>query len=127
MSKNEFIQPDDVARPDFPYSPVVVSGDLVYTAGQVANDASGKVVSDDVEAQTRQALENVRACLAAAGCGLEDVIKVNAFLTDLANFDVYNAVYREYFSEPFPARTTVGAALAPRLRGEIEVVARRPA
>ena len=127
MSKNEFIQPDDVARPDFPYSPVVVSGDLVYTAGQVANDASGKVVSDDVEAQTRQALENVRACLAAAGCGLEDVIKVNAFLTDLANFDVYNAVYREYFSEPFPARTTVGAALAHRLRGEIEVVARRPA
>ncbi len=127
MSKNEFIQPDDVARPDFPYSPVVVSGDLVYTAGQVANDASGKVVSDDVEAQTRQALDNVRACLAAAGCGLEDVIKVNAFLTDLANFDVYNAVYREYFSEPFPARTTVGAALAPGLHVEIEVVARRPA
>jgi 2-iminobutanoate/2-iminopropanoate deaminase len=126
VSKNEFIQPDDVARPDFPYSPVVVSGDLVYTAGQVANDASGKVVSDDVEAQTRQALDNVRACLAAAGCGLEDVIKVNAFLTDLANFDVYNAVYREYFSEPFPARTTVGAALAPGLHVEIEVVARRP-
>ena len=126
MSKNEFIQPDDVARPDFPYSPVVVSGELVYTAGQVANDASGKVVSDDVEAQTRQALDNVRACLAAAGCGLEDVIKVNAFLTDLANFDVYNAVYREYFSEPFPARTTVGAALAPGLHVEIEVVARRP-
>ncbi len=127
MSKNEFIQPDDVARPDFPYSPVVVSGDLVYTAGQVANDASGKVVSDDVEAQTRQVLDNVRACLAAAGCDLEDVIKVNAFLTDLANFDVYNAVYREYFSEPFPARTTVGAALAPGLHVEIEVVARRPA
>jgi 2-iminobutanoate/2-iminopropanoate deaminase len=127
VSKNEFIQPDDVARPDFPYSPVVVSGDLVYTAGQVANDASGKVVSDDVEAQTRQALDNVRACLAAAGCRLEDVIKVNAFLTDLANFDVYNAVYREYFNEPFPARTTVGAALAPGLHVEIEVVARRPA
>jgi 2-iminobutanoate/2-iminopropanoate deaminase len=104
-----------------------VSGDLVYTAGQVANDASGAVVSDDVEAQTRQALDNVRACLAAAGCGLEDVIKVNAFLTDLANFDVYNAVYREYFNEPFPARTTVGAALAPGLHVEIEVVARRPA
>ena len=127
MSKNEFIQPDGVARPDFPYSPVVVSGDLVYTAGQVANDASGAVVSDDVEAQTRQALDNVRACLAAAGCGLEDVIKVNAFLTDLANFELYNAVYREYFSEPFPARTTVGAALAPGLHVEIEVVARRPA
>jgi 2-iminobutanoate/2-iminopropanoate deaminase len=127
MSQNEFIQPDGVARPSFPYSPVVASGDLVYTAGQVANNAAGAVVSDDVEAQTRQVLDNVRACLAAAGCGLEDVIKVNAFLTDLANFDVYNAVYREYFSEPYPARTTIGAALAPGLHVEIEVVARRPA
>jgi 2-iminobutanoate/2-iminopropanoate deaminase len=127
MSENEFIQPDDVARPRFPYTPVVASGDLVVTAGQVANDATGAVVSDDVEAQCRQVLENIRACLRAAGCELSDVIKVNAFLPDLGNFDVYNAVYREYFSEPYPARTTVGAALAPGLHVEIEVIARRPA
>ena len=127
MSENEFIQPDDVARPTFPYTPVVASGDLVVTAGQVANDATGAVVSDDVEAQCRQVLDNIRACLRAAGCELSDVIKVNAFLPDLGNFDVYNAVYREYFSEPYPARTTVGAALAPGLHVEIEVIARRPA
>ena len=126
MSKNEFIQPDGIARPSFPYSPVVVSGDLVVTAGQVANDATGTVVSDEIEGQTRQVLDNIRACLAAAGCTLGDVIKVNAFLTDLGNFDVYNAVYREYFSEPYPARTTVGAALAPGLLVEVEVIARRP-
>jgi 2-iminobutanoate/2-iminopropanoate deaminase len=127
MSENEFIQPDDVARPSFPYTPVVVSGDLVVTAGQVANDATGAVVSDDVEAQCRQVLDNIRACLRAAGCELADVIKVNAFLPDLGNFDVYNAVYREYFSEPYPARTTVGAALAPGLHVEVEVIARRSA
>jgi 2-iminobutanoate/2-iminopropanoate deaminase len=126
MSETEFIQPDGIARPSFPYTPVVVSRDLVYTAGQVANDASGNVVSDEIEAQCRQVLDNVQACLQAAGCGLPDVIKVNAFLTDLGNFDVYNAVYREYFSEPYPARTTVGAALAPGLLVEVEVVARRP-
>ena len=126
MSKNEFIQPDGIARPSFPYSPVVVSGDLVVTAGQVANDATGTVVSDEIEGQTRQVLDNIRACLAAAGCTLGDVIKVNAFLTDLGNFDVYNAVYREYFSEPYPARTTAGAALAPGLLVEVEVTARRP-
>ena len=124
---NEFIQPDGVATPSFPYSPVVVSGDLVVTAGQVANDASGNVVADDIEGQTRQVLDNIRACLAAAGCGLEDVIKVNAFLTDLGNFEIYNAVYREYFSAPYPARTTVGVALAPGLLVEVEVIARRPA
>jgi 2-iminobutanoate/2-iminopropanoate deaminase len=126
MSETEFIQPDGVARPSFPYTPVVVSRDLVYTAGQVANDASGNVVSDDIEAQCRQVLDNIKACLKAAGCGLADVIKVNAYLTDLGNFKVYNSVYREYFSEPYPARTTVGAALAPGLHVEIEVVARRP-
>jgi 2-iminobutanoate/2-iminopropanoate deaminase len=126
MSKNEFIQPEGVARPSFPYTPVVVSGDLVVTAGQVANDATGAVVSDEIEGQTRQVLDNIRACLAAAGCTLADVIKVNAFLTDLDNFDVYNAVYREYFSEPYPARTTVGAALAPGLLVEVEVIARKP-
>jgi len=126
MSENEFIQPDGIARPSFPYSPVVVSGDLVVTAGQVANDATGSVVSDEIEGQCRQVLDNIRACLEAAGCGLADVIKVNAFLTDLDNFPVYNAVYREYFSEPYPARTTVGAALAPGLLVEVEVIARRP-
>jgi 2-iminobutanoate/2-iminopropanoate deaminase len=127
MSENEFIQPDGVATPNFPYTPVVVSGDLVVTAGQVANDATGAIVADDIEGQTRQVLDNIRACLAAAGCGLGDVIKVNAFLTDLANFEIYNAVYREYFKAPYPVRTTVGAALAPGLLVEVEVTARRPA
>ena len=127
MSESEFIQPEGVATPSFPYSPVVASGDLVVAAGQVANDATGKVVADDIEGQTRQVLDNVRACLAAAGCGLGDVIKVNAFLTNLGDFEVYNAVYREYFEPPYPARTTVGVALAPGLLVEIEVTARRPA
>ena len=127
MSENEFIQPDGVATPSFPYTPVVVSGDLVVTAGQIANDASGTIVADDIEGQTRQVLDNIGACLAAAGCGLEDVIKVNGFLTDLANFDIYNAVYREYFKAPYPVRTTVGAGLAPGLLVEVEVTARRPA
>lgn len=121
------IQPEGVARPKAPYSPVVVSGDHVYTAGQVAFDASGTVVSGGVEEQTRQVLANLRACLEAAGCSLADVVKVNAFLTDLGEFDAYNRVYRETFSEPYPARTTVQAGLAPGLLVEIEAVARRPA
>jgi 2-iminobutanoate/2-iminopropanoate deaminase len=121
------IQPDDVATPKAPYSPVVVSGDHAFTAGQVAFDASGDLVAGGMDAQTRQALENVKACLDAAGCGLADVVKVNAYLADLADFDAYNAVYREYFAEPYPARTTVQAGLPPGLLVEIEAVARRPA
>jgi 2-iminobutanoate/2-iminopropanoate deaminase len=121
------IQPPDVVTPKAPYSPVVVSGDHVFTAGQVAFDATGAVVAEDMEAQTRQALRNVQSCLAAAGCTLEDVVKVNAYLADLADFDAYNTAYREFFSEPFPARTSVQAGLPPGLLVEIEAVARRPA
>jgi 2-iminobutanoate/2-iminopropanoate deaminase len=120
------IQPPDVATPKAPYSPVVVSRDHVYTAGQVAFDGTGAVVGEGIEAQTRQALTNVRSCLAAAGCALEDVVKVNAYLADLADFDGYNAVYREFFTEPYPARTSVQAGLPPGLLVEIEAVAQRP-
>jgi 2-iminobutanoate/2-iminopropanoate deaminase len=104
---------------------VVRAGELVYTSGQVGTDASG-AVADGVEAQTRRALENIRLCLEAAGCGLADVVKVNAYLSDMATFDTYNAVYREVFAAPYPARTTVGAALAPGLLVEIEAIAKRP-
>lgn len=119
------IQPDGVAKPPAPFSPVVAAGELVYTPGQVGADAAGAIVDGGVEAQTRQALENVRLCLAAAGCSLADVVKVNAYLTDMDAFPAYNAVYREFFLEPYPARTTVGAALAPGLLVEIEAIARR--
>jgi 2-iminobutanoate/2-iminopropanoate deaminase len=121
------LQPDGVATPKAPYSPVVVSGDHVYTAGQVAFDETGAVVSGGIEEQTRRALDNVRACLEAAGCGLDDVVKVNAFLVDLADFEGYNAVYSERFTAPYPARTTVQAGLPPGLLVEIEAVARLPA
>lgn len=102
----------------------MVSGDLVYTSGQVAFDAQGTLVPGGLEEQTTQVFENLRACLAAAGCTLDDVVKVNAYLTDLAEFDVFNRVYAERFSEPYPARTTVGVKLADGLLVEIEAVAR---
>jgi len=123
MSKRA-VQPDGVATPKAPYSPVVVSGDHVYTAGQVAFDEAGAVVSGGIDAQTRRALDNVKASLEAAGCGLDDVVKVNAFLADLGDFEGYNEAYREYFTAPFPARTTVQAGLPPGLLVEIEAVAR---
>jgi 2-iminobutanoate/2-iminopropanoate deaminase len=64
-------------------------------------------------------------CLSAAGCTLDDVLKVNAFLADLGDFDGYNGVYREFFAEPYPARTSVQAGLPPGILIEIEAVARR--
>jgi 2-iminobutanoate/2-iminopropanoate deaminase len=123
----EAIQPEGVARPKFPYSPVVVSGDHVFTAGQVGFDSGGELVAGGIAEQTRQALENVRACLEAAGSGLAEVVKATAFLADLGDFEGYNAVYREFFEEPYPARTTVQAGLPSGILVEIEAVARRRA
>jgi 2-iminobutanoate/2-iminopropanoate deaminase len=119
--------PDGLVRPKAPYSPVVVSGDLVYTAGQVAFDQGGTLVAGGIAEQTKQVVANLRACLLAAGCTLDDVLKVNVFLLDLAEFDAFNEAYRAAFAEPYPVRTTVQAGLPGGIRVEIEAVARIPA
>ena len=125
MHHRHAIQPDGMVVPGPPYSPLVVSGDLVYTAGQGPFDAQGTLVSEDFAEQANQTFRNLGLCFAAAGCGFEDVIKVNAFLADLSDFTTYNEIYREYFGEPYPARTTVGAALL-GFKIEVEAIARKP-
>lgn len=119
-------QPEDVARPSAPYSPVVVGGDLVYTSGQVAFDSAGVLVPGGIEEQTRQVLDNLERSLAVGGCELDDVVKVTAFLADLADFEAFNRVYAERFAAPYPARSTIGVRLADGLLVEVEAVARRP-
>ena len=116
--------PDGLVRPKAPYSPVVRSGDHVYTAGQVAFDATGTLVAGGTAEQTRQVLANLEACLGAAGCTFDDVVKVNVFLVDLADFEEFNEVYRAAFTEPYPVRTTVQVGLPGGIRVEIEAVAR---
>ena len=125
MARDAFF-PDGIVRPKAPYSPVVRSGDHVYTAGQVAFDTGGTLVPGGIAEQTRQALSNLATCLLAAGCTLADVVKVSVFLGDLSDFNAFNEVYRATFEEPFPARTTVQAGLPGGIRVEIEAVARLP-
>ena len=120
------LQPEGLAKPKPPYSPVVISGETVYTAGQIANDPDGNLVEGGIEEQTRQTLVNLRTCLEAAGCTMDDVVKVNAFLASLDDFPGYNEVYKEFFDAPYPARSSVGAGLPPGVLVEIEAVARRP-
>jgi 2-iminobutanoate/2-iminopropanoate deaminase len=119
------LQPDGLAVPKPPYSPVVVSGDTVYTAGQTGVDAAGSLVEGGIAEQARQTLENVRTCVEAAGCTMGDVVKVNAYLADLGDFPAYNEVYVEFFDGPYPARTSVQAGLPAGVLIEIEAVARR--
>jgi 2-iminobutanoate/2-iminopropanoate deaminase len=110
-----------------PFSPVVVAGDLVLISGQASVDESGQIVSDTFEGEFRRSVENVRKVLAAAGCTLADVIQTRNYVRDPADVPLYNQLYREYFSEPFPTRTTITNCLPPALKYEIEAVAVRPA
>ncbi|WP_050029723.1 RidA family protein [Verrucomicrobium sp. BvORR034] len=106
-----------------PFSPVVVAGDLVFISGQASVDEAGQIVSDSFEGEFRRSIENVRKVLAAAGCTLADVIQTRNYVRDPADVPLYNQLYREYFSEPFPTRTTITNCLPPALKYEIEAVA----
>ncbi len=110
-----------------PYSQGIAAGPWVWTAGQIGLDPSTGELAPGLEAQTRRALANVGAILAAAGCTWRDVVKTTVYLADMADFAAFNALYGDVVAEPFPARSTVQASGLPKgARVEIEAVALRP-
>ena len=123
----ELVQTANAPAAIGPYSQATITGDLVFSAGQVALDpSSGTVVEGGIEAQTRQVLANLSAVLEAAGTTLSRVIKTTVFLTDMADFPAMNSVYAEAFGDHKPARSTVAVTGLPLgVLVEIEVVAKR--
>ena len=110
-----------------PYSQAVASGDLLFCAGQIPLDPkTGEITGADVAAQTERVCENIRGVLAANAMNFADVVKTTVFLTTMDDFAAMNGVYARYFSEPFPARSTVAVVGLPRgAKVEIEVTAAR--
>lgn len=98
-----------------PYSQAVRCGDTVYLSGQIPLDPSSmQLVDGDISAQSRRVFDNLRAVCEAAGGSLAQIARVGIYLTDLGHFTTVNAVMAEYFSQPFPARSTIGVASLPR-------------
>lgn len=110
-----------------PYSQAVAMGDLLFCAGQIPLDpVTGELVGSDVATQAERVCENVKAVLAANDMTFSHVLKATVFLTTMDDFAAMNAVYARYFTEPFPARSTVAVAGLPRgAKVEIEVTAGR--
>lgn len=109
-----------------PYSQgIAATGTAVFVSGQIPLDpVTGSIVGGAIEAQARQALNNVKAVLAAAGAGLENVVKTTVFLTDMNDFAAMNAIYAEFFNENCPARSAVQVARLPKdVKVEIEAIA----
>ena len=111
-----------------PYTHAVRAGDTVYLSGQTPIDATtGRLVEGGFTAQVHQCFRNLEAVLTAAGLGFGDAVKCNVFLTDMGDFAAMNHVYAEYFTAPYPARTTIGVAALPLgAHVEIEMVAAVP-
>ena len=108
-----------------PYSQAIQVGNLVYTSGQIPIDpTTGTLVGGGIKEQTRQSLLNVKAILEEAGMTMDNVVKTTVFMADMNDFADMNAVYAEFFSEPYPARSAVAVKTLPKgALVEIEVVA----
>lgn len=119
----QIVNTTDAPRAIGPYSQAVISGNFVFTAGQLGLDpVAGKIVSNDFEQQVRQIMRNLKAILQAAGSDLKNVVKFTVFVTDLDNFGQLNQVFGEYFPESAPARSAVQVSSLP-LDGLVEIEA----
>lgn len=107
-----------------PYSQAVRAGGAVYFSGQIPLDpATGELVAGDITAQARRAFDNLKAVAEAAGGGLDDIVRVGLYVTDLSEFGQVNAVMAEYFDAPYPARSTIEVPALPKgARFEVDAV-----
>ena len=123
MSK-EIISTENAPQAIGPYSQAVKAGNLMFISGQIPLDPkTGDLVSESIEDQAKQVLDNVKSICEASGNSLDDIVKISIFLTDLNNFSVVNDVMKEYFSEPYPARATVEVSGLPLgVNVEIEAI-----
>ena len=113
MSKTAITSPE-LAPPVGPFSQAIVAGGFIYFSGQVGQDpTTGKLVPGGIAAETDRIFQNLSTVLKAAGKSFDDVVRVGVYLTNMSDFVAMNGIYAKYFSQPFPARTTIGAAALP--------------
>ena len=112
---SQVIHTDQAPAAIGPYSQAVRSGNTVYFSGAIPLvPATGEVVEGDISAQARQVFDNLKAVADAAGGSMADIVRVGLYLTDLSQFATVNAVMSEYFSAPYPARSTIGVSALPK-------------
>ena len=113
----------DIPKSHLPFSPAVRAGGFVFVSGQASVDATGKIVVDTFDGEMRRSMENVRVILAAAGLDFSHVVQFRGYVNLPADLPEYNRIYREFFKEPYPARTTITECLGTALKFEVDVVA----
>ncbi|RYG05180.1 MAG: RidA family protein [Chitinophagaceae bacterium] len=123
--EKKIIQTNQAPAPIGPYSQAVQSGNLLFVSGQIPiNPATGNIDATDVNGETTQVMENLKAVLSEAGYGFEHIVKTSIFLSDMSLFPAVNEIYGKYFTGDFPARETVAVKGLPKaVNVEISVIA----
>lgn len=117
------LSPKNAAAPIAPYSPAIRSGNMLWLSGQIPlNPETQELVSDDVAEQMHQVLKNVKELLAAADATYDHILSVTLYLTNMDDFATVNAIYEQYMTKPYPARTTIMVAGLPK-GSKVEMVA----
>lgn len=119
----QYPKTSDMPTSHLPFSPAVRVGDLIFVSGQASVDEKGAIIQDTFEGEVRRSMENLKKIVEAAGSDLQHVVQTRNYVRDPANVARYNELYREYFSAPFPARTTITHCLPEILHYEIECIA----
>ncbi len=119
----EVIRGAGVPSSHLPFSPGIRAGGFVFVSGQASVDDQGKIVVDSFAGEMRRSFENARRILTAAGLTFANVVQVRSYVAKPDDLAEYNQIYREYFAEPFPARTTIVECLGTALKFEVEMMA----
>ena len=126
MKEIEVVTGDGVPRSHLPFSPGVRAGDFLFVSGQASVDDKGEIVVDSFEGECRRSFDNLGRILSAAGLGFSDVVQVRNYVARQEDLPEFNRIYREYFTEPYPARTTIVGCLGVLLKFEVDAVAYQP-
>jgi 2-iminobutanoate/2-iminopropanoate deaminase len=112
-----------VINSPLPFSPAIRAGDFVFVSGMASADENGKIIPDTFENEARRTYENIARVLAAAGLDFSKVVQVRCYIASKEDWEAHNRIYREYFSEPFPARTTLIGCLGDVVKYEVDLIA----
>lgn len=123
MEKKIPITGSNAPRSFLPFSPGIQSGQFVFISGQASVDAEGNIVPDSFEEECRRSFRNLKAILEQAGLGMKDVVQVRNYIGRQENLQAFNKIYKEFFDEPYPARTTLIGCLGDLLKFEVDAVA----
>lgn len=126
MKNIEVITGSGVPKSHLPFSPALRAGDFVFVSGQASVDDDGKIVEGSFAEECRRSFDNLGKILAGAGLGFADVVQVRNYVNKQEDLAEFNQIYREYFKEPFPARTTIMGCLGTLLKFEVDAIAYSP-